>query len=79
MKIDPFPQVLTYQYIDKIYTTKTGKQGIHRVSAIVLTDEQEAWFRKWFPEVENSVIAEASGMSINVLHKFARLYGLTKS
>ena len=79
MKIDPFPQVLTYQYIDKIYTTKTGKQGIQRVRAIVLTDEQEAWFRKWFPEVENSVIAEASGMSLNVLHKFARQYGLTKS
>ena len=79
MKIDPFPQVLTYQYIDKIYTTKTGKQGIQRVRAIVLTDEQEAWFRKWFPEVENSVIAEASGMSFNVLHKFARQYGLTKS
>lgn len=79
MKIEPFPQVLTYQYIDKIYTTKTGKQGIQRVRAIVLTDEQEAWFRKWFPEVENSVIAEASGMSFNVLHKFARQYGLTKS
>ena len=79
MKIDPFPQVLTYQHIDKIYTTKTGKQGIQRVRAIVLTDEQEAWFRKWFPEVENSVIAEASGMSLNVLHKFARQYGLTKS
>ena len=79
MKIDPFPQVLTYQYIDKIYTTKTGKQGIQRVRAFVLTDEQEAWFRKWFPEVENSVIAEASGMSLNVLHKFARQYRLTKS
>lgn len=79
MKIDPFPQMLTYQYIDKIYTTKTGKQGIQRVRAFVLTDEQEAWFRKWFPEVENSVIAEASGMSFNVLHKFARQYGLTKS
>ena len=79
MKIDTFPQVLTYQYIDKIYTTKTGKQGIQRVRAFVLTDEQEAWFRKWFPEVENSVIAEASGMSFNVLHKFARQYGLTKS
>ncbi|MBO7330701.1 MAG: hypothetical protein J6U52_02810 [Alistipes sp.] len=79
MKIEPFPQVLTYQYIDKVYTTKTGKQGIQRVRAFVLTDEQEAWFRKWFPEVENSVIAEASGMSISLLHKFARQYGLTKS
>ena len=79
MKIDPFPQVLRYQIIDKIYTTKTGKQGIQRVRAFVLTDEQEAWFRKWFPEVENSVIAEASGMSLNVLHKFARQYRLTKS
>ena len=79
MKIEPFPQVLTYQYIDKVYTTKTGKQGIQRVRAFVLTDEQEAWFRKWFPEVENSVIAETSGMSISLLHKFARQYGLTKS
>ncbi len=79
MKIEPFPQVLTYQYIDKVYTTKTGKQGIQRVRAFVLTDKQEAWFRKWFPEVENSVIAQTSGMSISLLHKFARQYGLTKS
>ena len=79
MKIDPFPQVLTARYIEKPYTTKKGKKGIHRSKAFVLTDEQEAWFRKWFPEVENSVIAEASGMSLNVLHKFARQYRLTKS
>ena len=79
MKIEPFPGVLTAQMVERPYITKTGKQGCNRVKAFVLTDEQEAWFRKWFPEVENSVIAEASGMSFNVLHKFARQYGLTKS
>ena len=79
MKIDPFPQVLTARYIEKPYITKKGNKGIQRVKAFVLTDEQEAWFRKWFPEVENSIIAEASGMSLSALHKFARQYGLTKS
>lgn len=79
MKIDPFPQVLTARYIEKPYITKKGNKGIHRVKAFVLTDEQEAWFHKWFPEVENTIIAEVSGMSLNVLHRFARKYGLTKS
>ena len=79
MKIEPFPQVLTAQMVERPYITKTGKQGCNRVKAFVLTDEQEAWFRKWFPEVENKVIAKASGMGLNCIHKFARLYGLTKS
>ena len=79
MKIEPFPGVLTAQMVERPYITKTGKQGCNRVKAFVLTDEQEAWFRKWFPEVENSIIAEASGMSLSALHKFARQYGLTKS
>ena len=79
MKIEPFPGVLTAQMVERPYITKTGKQGCNRVKAFVLTDEQEAWFRKWFPEVENSVIAEVSGMGLNCIHKFARLYGLTKS
>ena len=79
MKIEPFPGVLTAQMVERPYITKTGKQGCNRVKAFVLTDEQEAWFRKWFPEVENKVIAKASGMGLNSIHKFARLYGLTKS
>ena len=79
MKIEPFPGVLTAQMVERPYKTKTGKQGCNRVKAFVLTDEQEAWFRKWFPEVENKVIAKASGMGLNSIHKFARLYGLTKS
>lgn len=79
MKIEPFPQVLTAQVTERPYTRKSGKQGYVRIKAYVLTDEQEAWFRKWFPEVENSVIAEATGMSMSLLHRFARQYGLTKS
>ena len=78
MKIEPFPGVLTAQMVERPYITKTGKQGCNRVKAFVLTDEQEAWFHKWFPEVENTIIAKVSGMSLNVLHRFARKYGLTK-
>jgi len=79
MKIDPFPGVLTAQMVDRPFTTKLGKAGCQRVKAWVLTDEQRAWFCKWFPEEENSRLMKASGMSHSTLHRFAREFGLTKS
>ena len=79
MKIDPFPGVLTAQFVDRPFTTKTGKAGCQRVKAWVLTDEQRAWLCKWFPEEENSRLMKASGMSHSTLHRFARELGLTKS
>ena len=79
MKIDPFPGVLTLQFVDRPFTTKLGKAGCQRVKACVLTDEQRAWLCKWFPEVGNSRLMEASGMSHSTLHRFARELGLTKS
>lgn len=79
MKIDPFPGVLTLQFVDRPFTTKLGKSGCQRVKACVLTDEQRAWFCKWFPEEENSRLMAASGMSHSTLHRFARELGLTKS
>lgn len=45
----------------------------------VLSDAQESWFRRWFPEVENGVLQSASGMSHSTLHRFARQFGLKKS
>ena len=79
MKIDPFPGVLTLQFVDRPFTTKLGKAGCQRVKACVLTDEQRAWLCKWFPEEENSRLIAASGMSHSTLHRFARELGLTKS
>ncbi len=79
MKIDPFPGVLTAQFVDRPFTTKTGKAGCQRVKTWVLTDEQRAWLCKWFPEEENSRLMAASGMSHYTLHRFARELGLTKS
>ena len=79
MKIDPFPQVLTARYIEKPYITKKGNKGIHRVKAFVLTDEQEAWLCRWYPEVENGVLMQASGLTHSSLHRFARELHLTKS
>ena len=79
MKIDPFPGVLTLQFVDRPFTTKLGKAGCQRVKACVLTDEQRAWLCKWFPEEENSRLMKASGMSHSTLHRFAREFGLTKS
>lgn len=79
MKIDPFPGVLTLQFVDRPFTTKLVKAGCQRVKACVLTDEQRAWLCKWFPEEENSRLMEASGMSHSTLHRFARELGLTKS
>jgi hypothetical protein len=79
MKIDPFPGVLTLQFVDRPFTTKLGKAGCQRVKAWVLTDEQRVWLCKWFPEEENSRLMAASGMSHSTLHRFAREFGLTKS
>jgi hypothetical protein len=79
MKIDPFPGTLTEQFVDRPFTTKTGKAGCQRVKAWVLTDEQKEWLCKWFPEEENSRLMKASGMSHSTLHRFAREFGLTKS
>ena len=79
MKIDPFPGVLTLQFVDRPFTTKLGKAGCQHVKAWVLTDEQRAWFCKWFPEEENSRLMKASGMNHSTLHRFARELGLTKS
>ena len=45
----------------------------------VLTPEQREWLCKWFPEVENSRLMTASGMSHSTLHRFAREFHLTKS
>ena len=67
MKIDPFPGTLTKQ------------PSRHNSMKWVLTSEQEVWFRKWFPEEENSRLMKASGMSHSTLHRFARELGLTKS
>lgn len=66
MKIEPFPG-------------KLGKRRKTHAMAYVLTQEQEAWLRKWFPLVENSRLSEASGMSHSTLHRFAREMHLTKS
>ena len=79
MKIDPFPGVLTLQFVDRPFTTKLGKAVCQRVKAWVLTDEQREWLCKWYPEEENSRLMAASGMSHSTLHRFARQLGLTKS
>ena len=75
----PFPGTLTMQFVDRPFTTKTGKDGCQRVMAWVLTDEQQEWLRRWYPETENSRLMKASGMSHSTLHRFARQMGLVKS
>ena len=79
MKLDPFPGELQRPFVDRPYVTKTGRQGCQRVQKVVLTQEQEAWLRKWFPEEENSRLMKASGLSHSTLHRLARKLGLTKS
>lgn len=66
-KLPPFPGMLT------------KKPGRHNVMTYVLTDEQREWLCRWFPEIENSRLMEASGMSHSTLHRFARQLGLQKS
>ena len=78
-KIDPFPGELTLTMVSRPFTTKTGRNGCQHIKTFVLTDEQRSWLCRWFPEVENSRLIEASGMSHSTLHRFARELGLTKS
>ena len=61
------------------FKTKTGREGCQYTYTIVLTPEQEAWLRRWYPEVENPILMKASGMSHSTLHRFAREFGLVKS
>lgn len=61
------------------FKTKTGREGCQYTYTIVLTPEQEAWLRRWYPEVENPILLKASGMSHSTLHRFAREFGLVKS
>ena len=79
MKIDKFPGVLTSQMVERPFITKLGNAGCIRVRAWVLTDEQQEWLRRWFPEVDNNLLIKESGMSHSTLHRFAREYGLKKS
>lgn len=79
MKIAPFPGKLTAQMVVCPFITKTGKTRHQRIRMYILTPEQEAWFRRWFPEVENIILMKATGMSQTTLHRFARKFGLTKS
>ena len=78
-KIDPFPGPLMRQKTEHRFKTKTGREGCQYTYTIVLTPEQEAWLRRWYPEEENSRLMKASGMSHSTLHRFAREFGLTKS
>lgn len=75
----PFPGTLTRRGVLIHYTTKTGKASYYLSDKYVLTDEQLEWLFRWFPEVENTRLMKASGMSHGTLHRFAREFGLTKS
>lgn len=67
MKLPPFPHPLQKQ---------PGKGG---AMTYVLTDEQEAWLRHWYPVKENGLLMQESGMSHATLHRFARQLKLKKS
>lgn len=79
MKIEPFKGPLMRQKTAHRFKTKTGREGCQYTYTIVLTPEQEAWLRRWYPEVENPILLKASGMSHSTLHRFAREFGLVKS
>lgn len=78
-KIDPFPGTLTVKTCDRRYQTKTGKIACQRSRALEMNDTQREWLCRWFPEVENSILASMMGISQTTLHRFARDLKLTKS
>lgn len=72
-RITPFPGTL-----QKV-AVPTGSKLARAIGKIVLDEAQEVWLRRWFPEVENRQLMEASGLSHSTLHRFARQLGLKKS
>lgn len=78
-KIEPFPGELERGVVEKPFRTRSGGMGVQHVVQWVLTDEQREWLCRWFPEVENSRLMAASGMTHSTLHRFARKFGLKKS
>lgn len=79
MKIEPFPGVLTKEFVKRPYITRIGNNGCQRVRAWVLTDEQKEWLCRYYPEVENARLTKVSGIKASSLHRFARILGLKKS
>jgi hypothetical protein len=61
----------------KIFPGVVGRQAGSR--RLVLTTEQEAWLRKWYPVTENARLAKAMGVYHDRVRIFAREYGLEKS
>ena len=62
--IDPFPGTLTR-------STTLG-------TPYVLTDEQEAWLRRWYPVENNAVLAHMMGTSCQTFIRIAKKRGLKK-
>lgn len=56
-----------------------GEVARRREHRCILSDEQMAWLRKWFPVTENCRLAKAIGISLYKLHELIQEYGLTKS
>ena len=46
---------------------------------LVLNEDQKAWFIKWFPVTENRRLANAMGVCISTVQKFASELHLVKS
>lgn len=66
-KITPFPGQMQKQ------------PGKHNSMTYVLTDEQEAWLCRWFPEVENKILAGMMGIAQSSVNRLASKLGLVKS
>lgn len=78
MKIEPFPGTPTKQIVDRPFTTRAGRTGCQHVYSVVLTEEQEDWFRHWFPIETNRRLVAASGIKLSTLHRLADDIGLSK-
>ena len=50
-----------------------------KFGAIILTDQQEAWFARHFKHTKNEKIAERFGISLRSVNRLAEKRGLTKS
>lgn len=55
------------------------KRGGGNHHAVILTEEQIEWLRRWYPVTENGRLAKAMGLSIGCVRKYAGLNGITKS
>lgn len=81
MKLPTFPGRLTMQWVERTFLNSDGRESIKKVRTYNMSNDQQDWLRRCYPETENGVLLEKMGncISLGTLHRMAKELGLKKS